>query len=194
MHYILNRSIYGRELPYHPGAAAHHEAGHAAMALSLGGYVKEIGLGPDDNGEGLAWCDAYFERETTRRMMLWTLAGNCAERIYRKHRQKLRLTRTDFKNLVARRGGMLVDDGHYAFQELLKSKPSPIINGALYAPGIEVIQRRFERYALECLSILQKPPMWRAVSTIASELQERGKLSAKRVERIYSNAIDPKSA
>lgn len=193
------RSIYGPELPFNTQAAAHHEAGHAAMVLFLGGFVEQMGLGPDDEGQGLAYIDAGFERYTTRRMMLYTLAGNSAERIFRNQRQKLRLSQTDLQILLTNTAREVFGDGEWAFVELLKSKPpsrhvQAVERQLLLPPGkrrpispaaAKLLQARFAHYAAECFEILSRPRVWRAVEVIASDLAASGHLNAKKIDRLY---------
>lgn len=71
-------------------ALAYHEAGHAYVAILLGGRVERVTLEPDyDDGprrEGdvqVAWHDAMSERELARRDILVSLAGPICESILR---------------------------------------------------------------------------------------------------------------
>lgn len=174
------------------------------MVLFLGGFVQQIGLGPDDEGQGLAFIDAGFERKTTRRMMLYTLAGNSAERIFRSQRQKLRLSQTDLQILMTNTAREVFTDGEWAFLELLKSKrPSrhvqaverqlllpPGKRGPISPAAAKFLQARFAHYAAECFEILSMPRVWRAVEAIASDLAASGHLKEKQIDRLYCFAMD----
>lgn len=198
------RSIYGPDLPFDTQAAAHHEAGHAAMVLFLGGFVQQMGLGPDDEGQGAAYTDGDFVRRNTRRMMLYTLAGNSAERIFRGQRQKLRLSQTDLQILLTNTARGAFGDGEWAFVELLDSKPQtrhtqavarqvrvpPSKRRPISSRAAKLLQAKFAHYAAECFEILSKPRVWRAVEVIASDLAVFGHLNEKQIERLYYFAMD----
>jgi len=71
-------------------ALAHHEAGHAYVAMLLGGRVERVTLEPDDDDgprrEGdvqVAWRSSFDQRELTRREILVSLAGPICESIWR---------------------------------------------------------------------------------------------------------------
>lgn len=69
---------------------AYHEAGHAWMALYLGGRVESISIAPDDD-DGPArygdtqvrWTARMSHQEVVRNSLLVCLAGPVAEMIYR---------------------------------------------------------------------------------------------------------------
>ncbi len=71
--------------------SAYHEAGHAWMAIYLGGQVRSVTIEPDwDNGprrDGdvqIAWpVQAFNQRELCEREILVALAGPVAEMIHR---------------------------------------------------------------------------------------------------------------
>lgn len=70
---------------------AHHEAGHAFMALRLGGRVSHITIqpdwdeGPDRYGDAeIHWRSSEFTpQEFAKRQVLVALAGPAAEMVYR---------------------------------------------------------------------------------------------------------------
>lgn len=152
-------------------ASAWHEAGHAVMALYLGGWIDAGGVEIDERQNCsctfVAGLDALASERVT---VLSCLAGWRSEHLW--HEGEI---------LDAHLG----DDAR-ALSAMRETRPE--------ATEDELMQR-YADYAKQCDTILRKPEVWDAVERIAEKLIECGRLSmADVVEAIGDDAalIRPK--
>lgn len=145
---------------------AYHEAGHAAMAVTLGAELRSLTIEPDwDDGPArhgdtqLLWeVSRYTPAELARNGALVALAGPVAEMIY--------LGEPYHPGFVAE----WADDWRLAWQAA-----APLVADKLGRLAL------LEQFTRELRAMLQRDTMWAAVAALADELQAHETLDGEQV-------------
>ncbi len=161
---------------------AYHEAGHAVMALLVGGKINHEGVEIDAR----QYCGARFapHDQEHRELMavLWCLGGRRAEQIHHHENRKQGWLDGDrgledaiYEAHVLRQNDEASDDDDIgAFTEMLRLTPDA---------SDEHLLRRYNTYSDACLSALWEPPVWDSVTRVANALVQHGHLYSDDVEK-----------
>jgi hypothetical protein len=160
-------------------AAAYHEAGHAVLAVHVGGTLDDAGVTID----GFWHCGGRFQfrRDAVAEHIVlpYILAGDCAEFEFLAETEPFASRRQVADALRAGRSGAWHGDLEYAMAILRKNNPY-LTSDALFD--------RYKVYAEATYAVLQETQIARAVNMVAAALLRKGRLSAEEVNRIYLRA------
>jgi hypothetical protein len=176
--------------------AAYHEAGHAVMAVCMGGIIGPKGIEATD-GAWMCWTRFHFRpddrseiRETAG--VLLSLAGWRAERKFhrlgkvrdgkdnvRELHYYIAAVRDDsYKDDVEEDG--IVDDDTSAILDMLRTDPNL---------SDDALVERYAAHHRKCMEILDDERTWGAVDVIAKTLLRSGRLSWEEVQRFLGEEL-----
>ncbi|WP_016889711.1 hypothetical protein [Mycobacteroides abscessus] len=144
-----------------------HEAGHAAMAVLMGGQVASaevlpIGTTDDDGRRGVChWLPTNFAVKQRRHLVV--AAGCCAEAVW-EHGTQASVAHVDAK-LAGKRDGEFLR--HWALSNSSPSSSSP---------------------TSEALPLVRR--IWPAIESLATRIEEHGEISHKHVVRALGLSHD----
>lgn len=170
-------------------AAAFHEAGHAILAMAVGGLVNSIETAERQRCEFQLFipCDRAAERE--RATVLVGLAGWRAEYLW--HGRGASRDEEDYNEelelgLQQLRNGFLLDEDHDddidALADIMRLTPQ--------ATDHEICAR-YAAWSALCYDILREPAIWSGVQKIAAALVQRGNLSGQEVIDLVGGSTRP---
>lgn len=151
-----------------------HEAGHAVIAVLLGGKVDSVTIGPRGSGEAL--IKAFYEPSAS----LIKSAGE----VYDAERE-----------LQVGMAGALAEAVH--FGEPVKEAVDREVDDLLMVLEVagdlheddEVVGRHLLKAGRRVLNLYEDPGVWKAVQTVAAKLASFGHMSGRKVHRIVRRHV-----